>query len=53
MDGGDVTLTAIDDGLVATVSIKVTGGKLTIVALDKATNCDGTEEIADGCLVKR
>ncbi len=53
MEDGKLTLTATDDGITAAVSLTIKGGKVTIAAIDKATNCDGTEDIKDGCVVTK
>ena len=44
---------ATDDGITATISIRVAGGKITSDAGGKNTNCDGDEKIATGCLIKK
>ena len=53
MEGGNMELKASDDGISATVSIDITGGKVTMDVVGKKTNCDGTESIADGCVVEK
>jgi len=53
MEGGNLDLVAADDSITATVSIIIAGGKITSDAEGKNTNCDGTEKIAEGCLIKK
>ncbi len=53
MEGGNLELEAGDDGITATVSITVAGGKIDVNAVGKSTNCDGEENIADGCLTEK
>ncbi len=53
MEGGELTLTAKDDGITAAISITITGGKATVGAIDKTTNCDGEENIKEGCLITK
>ena len=53
MEGGEMDLVATDDGITATISITVAGGKITSDVDGKNTNCDGVEKIATGCLIKK
>ena len=53
MEGGEMELVATDDGITATISITVAGGKITSDVDGKNTNCDGVEKIATGCLIKK
>lgn len=53
IDGGSVTVTAGDDALQAVSAVTVTGGTCTVTAGGQEVNCDGTVDIAKGCLVSR
>lgn len=53
ISGGTIDIHAEDDGLQASQKIDVTGGLITVEALGKVTNCDGTTNIATGCLVEK
>lgn len=52
MEGGTMKINATDDGISATVSIKITGGNISVSAEGKTTNCDGIEDVKEGCITK-
>ncbi|MBO5898542.1 MAG: carbohydrate-binding domain-containing protein [Clostridia bacterium] len=52
VSGGTIEIHAEDDALQASQAIEVSGGSITVEALGKTVNCDGTINIADGCLVE-
>lgn len=50
---GTIEIHAEDDALQASQAIEISGGAITVEALGKPVNCDGTVTIADGCLVEQ
>ena len=53
IEGGELNITAVDDALTAFRSVSITGGKVTTFVGGKAVNCDGTQNIAEGCLIEK
>lgn len=50
IEGGQIDITASDDGLQATQDITVRGGSVLAACGGQTINCDGTENITDGCV---
>lgn len=53
MEGGSLDLEAKDDAITATISITIADGEVLVNAAGKKTNCDGVENITDGCIVEK
>ncbi len=53
MEGGKLDLEAKDDAITATISITIADGEVLVNAVGKKTNCDGTENISEGCIKEK
>lgn len=53
MEGGNLDLHALDDGISATVSVTVYDGEILMDVADKEINCDGKENISEGCISEK
>lgn len=53
IEGGTITIDCGDDALQAITSIDVTGGSITVSAAGDVTNCEGTVNLADGCVTEQ
>lgn len=51
--GGNISVQAADDGIQAVTKLTIDAGTVAVDAADDATNCDGTINIKDGCLIDK
>ncbi len=50
MEDGTLNITAGDDGIVATITVTITGGTINMSVAGNQINCDGDEYIVDGVI---